>query len=80
MLIEGLIFGVGAYFILNLQKQKQKRKIGLWSLLIFLVIIYLMNIFGSPPPSEKSDAFVGMFQWLIIAWGYWIDKNRSNVN
>lgn len=81
MLIEGLIFGVGAYFYIKSTKAENKKgKIGLWSLLIFLVIIYLMNIFGSPPPSEKAIAFVGMFQWLIIAWGYWIDRNRSNVN
>ena len=81
ILIEGVIFGVGSYFYIKSTKSVNKKgKIGLWSLLIFLVVIYLMNIFGSPPPSEKAIAFVGMFQWLIILWGYWIDKNRSNVN
>jgi membrane-bound metal-dependent hydrolase YbcI (DUF457 family) len=81
ILIEGSIFGVGSYFYIKSTKAKNRKGIiGLWSLLVFLIVIYLMNIFGSPPPSEQAIAFVGMFQWLIIVWGYWIDKNRSNVN
>ena len=78
MLIEGSIFGVGAYFYISSTKAENKKgKIGLWSLLAFLVIIYLMNIFGSPPPSEKAIAVAGLFQWLLIGWAYWIDKNRA---
>ena len=78
MLIEGSIFGVGAYLYISCTKAENKKgKIGLWSLLVFLVVIYLMNIFGSPPPSEKAIAVVGLFQWLLVGWAYWIDKNRA---
>jgi hypothetical protein len=78
MLIEVSIFGVGAYLYISCTKAENKKgKIGLWSLLVFLVVIYLMNIFGSPPPSEKAIAVVGLFQWLLVGWAYWIDKNRA---
>lgn len=81
ILIEGLIFGVGAYFYSKSTKAENKKgKFGLWTLLIFLVVIYLMNIFGSPPPSEQAIAYVGMLQWLLVAWGYWVDKNRKAIS
>jgi membrane-bound metal-dependent hydrolase YbcI (DUF457 family) len=59
---------------------KPKNKTGTWSLLgllIFLVAIYFMNILGPPPPSVKMIGWAGFFQWLLVLWGYWIDKNRK---
>lgn len=81
IIVEGLIFFTGVYLYLKVTKAKNKKaQVGFWSLLIFLCIIYLLNIFGSPPPSEKAIGFVGMSLWLLVAWGYWIDKNRSVIN
>lgn len=80
ILIEGLIFGAGSYFYIKSTKaEKRKGVIALWSLLVFLMVVYLMNIFGPPPPSEHAIAIGGMFQWLIIAWGYWVDRNRTSA-
>lgn len=77
MIIEGLIFLTGSYLYFKTTRAENKKgNIGLWSLLIFLCIIYLLNVFASPPPSEEPIAIVGLSQWLLIAWGYWIDKNR----
>lgn len=81
VMIEGMIFCIGSYLYIKATKEKNKKgNIGLWGLIIFLVMIYLMNIFGSPPPSEQAIAYVGLFQWLIIVWGYWIDRNRIVVS
>ncbi len=80
ILIEGSIFGLGSYLYIKTTKAENKKgSIGLWGLLMFLIVVYLMNILSPPPPSEKAIAFVGMFQWLIIVWGYWIDRNRKIV-
>ncbi len=51
----------------------------LWGLVVFLVAIYLANLFGPPPPSVKAIAWLGQAQWLIIAWGYWIDHHRRTA-
>lgn len=78
ILIEGAIFLTGSYLYLKITRAKNKSGIiGIWSLLVILVIFYLLNIFGPPPPSLQAIAFGGLAQWLFIAWGYWIDKNRA---
>ena len=77
IIIEVLIFIIGSYLFIKSTKAKNKKgSIGIWSLLIFLVVIYSINIFSAPPPSEIAIAFVGLAMWLIVAWAYWVDKNR----
>ena len=77
---EVLIYCVGAYLYVKSTKAKNRKgEIGMWGLLLFLAIVYLMNLFGSAPPSVNAIAIVGLFQWLIIAWAYWVDANRNGV-
>jgi hypothetical protein len=42
----------------------------------FLLVIYAGNILGPPPPSVSAIAWIGQAQWLLVAWGYWIDRHR----
>ena len=77
ILIEGGIFILGVYLFIKITKARNK--IGFysfWSLIIFLILIYGMNLLGPPPESVDAIGYVGLSQWLIIAWGYWIGKNR----
>lgn len=53
--------------------------ISFWSLIILLFLIHLMNAFGPPPSAVKPVAIVGLAQWLLVAWAYWTDKNRTPV-
>ncbi|MGI9259679.1 MAG: hypothetical protein ACR2QQ_12660 [Gammaproteobacteria bacterium] len=50
--------------------------IGLWSLVIFLLIVYTANLLGPPPPSATAVAWSAQAMWLIVAWGYWVDSHR----
>ena len=78
LIIEGLVFAAGLYLYLKSTKAKNKTGIfALWGLVVFLVAIYISNLFGPPPPSAEAIGIVGNSQWLIILWGYWIDKNRE---
>ena len=78
LFIEGLIFCVGVY--LYFRATKAKNKTGTYSLIgliIFLVAMYISNLVGPPPPSAEAIGIVGNAQWLIVLWGYWIDRNRE---
>jgi hypothetical protein len=78
LIVEGLIFATGVF--LYYKTTTAKNKIGTYSLIalvVFLVIIYLSNLFGPPPDSVEAIGIVGNAQWLIVLWGYWIDRNRE---
>lgn len=78
ILVEIAIFATGIYYYTRVTSSKNKTgTIALWSLIGFLGLIYLSNLFGPPPPSEEPIGFIGLAQWLIIVWAYWIDKNRT---
>ncbi len=81
ILIEGGVFILGVYLFIKTTKARNKTGIySFWSLIIFLIIIYIMNLLGPPPESVDAIGYVGLSQWLIIAWGYWIGKNRIVAN
>jgi len=78
LLLELFIFGIGAYFYVRSTKPENRvGKLGMWSLLVFLLLVYLSNVFGSAPPSVNALAIVGLSQWIIVFWGYWVDRNRT---
>lgn len=80
MVLESIIFFGGAYLYFKVTKAKNMiGKLSFWALIVFLFAVYVMNEFGSPPPSVQAIGFVGLSQWLIVACGYWIDRNRMAV-
>lgn len=53
---------------------------GRWAflgLLAFLLAIYAANLLGEPPPDVEAIAWLGHAQWLLVLWGYWIDRHRA---
>jgi len=75
--IEVPLFALGVWLYSHATSPKDA--VGLWgfiALVVFLLLIYAGNLFGSPPPSVEAIAWVGQSQWLLVLWGYWIDKHR----
>jgi membrane-bound metal-dependent hydrolase YbcI (DUF457 family) len=80
LVIELLIFVLGVWMYLRVTEPSDGvGKWSLWVLIAFLVVIYLANLFGSPPPNVTALAWVGQAQWLLVAWGFWIDRHRRPV-
>ncbi len=78
VILELLIFGIGVYYYFKSTKSKNKTGVySLFGLIVFLILIYATNLFSPPPDSVEAIGIVGNAQWLIILWGYWIDKNRE---
>lgn len=77
VLFEGSLFALGALLYSKATRALNRRGIvSLWGLVVFLLVMYAMNFLGPPPPSVEPIGYMGLLQWLFIAWGYWIDRNR----
>ena len=81
VVVEMVIFivSLGVYF-----NATATRKDGgdwcLGCLLLVLMGIYIESLFGPLPPSVNVIAWGGEAQWLLIAWGYWIERHRVSVD
>jgi len=78
IVVEVLMFALGVYlYWKTTQALDRTGTIAFWSLVAFLSAIYVANIVGPPPPSVAALAWVGESIWLLVAWGYWIDRHRT---
>jgi uncharacterized membrane protein len=78
LVVELAIFGAGVWLYLKINRPKNRKgSYGTWGLIFFLLLVYSINIFGAAPPSEEPIAYVGLLQWILVAWAYWIDRNRT---
>ena len=76
--VEGLLFAACVWAYARATRAADRS--GRWSFIafvIFLVAVYLANIFGPPPPSVAAVAWSAQAIWLLVAWGYWIDHHRT---
>jgi hypothetical protein len=77
IIVELIIFIWGVYvYAKNTSANGTAGQFALWSFVAFMLTVYFMNAFGPPPDSIDSIAILGLTQWLLIAWGYWIDYTR----
>jgi hypothetical protein len=77
LVVELGIFSTGVWLYKRSTRALDRTgSIALWTLVGFLLVMYFSNIFGPPPPSVAAIAWVGQAQWLLVLWGYWIDRHR----
>lgn len=51
--------------------------LGFWALVTFLAAVEIANILGPPPPSVGAVTVSAQALWLLVAWGYWVDRHRK---
>ena len=57
---------------------RARDRVGVWgvaALLGLLVLIQVGNMAGPPPPSVAAIAWVGLAQWLLVAWAFRLDRH-----
>lgn len=80
LLLEGTLFAAGVWLYTRATVALDaKGRWGCYALVAFLALIYAGNLFGAPPPNTHAIAWVGQAQWLLVLWGYWVDKHRHAV-
>ena len=48
--------------------------------LLFLAVVEIANLFGPPPPSITAVTYPAEAMWLLVLWGYWVDRHREPVD
>jgi hypothetical protein len=80
--VEVGIFLLGSVLYLKFfPPLNRKRKIAFCSLILFLSVIYLGNIFGPKVPLDTPGAAIAgpaLAMWLIVIWGYYVDRQAGN--
>jgi hypothetical protein len=69
--VEVALFALGIWLYLR----HRRGSIAFWSLIAFLVIIYIANIVSPPPPSWRAVAWTALAAWLFVPWAWWIDRH-----
>jgi hypothetical protein len=75
--LEFPVFAAGVIVYLRSTSAKNwKGHVSFWSFVTLLLVIYFSSI-GNPPANESTLAVLALSGWLLVLWGYWIDRTRS---
>jgi hypothetical protein len=76
--VEGALFAAGVWLYARSTRPIDRAgRLALWGLVAFLLAIYAANLFGPPPPSGMAAAWSALAMWLLVLWGYWLDRHRA---
>lgn len=76
--IELALFAAGV--LVYLRCTRAQDRVGRWALvalIAFLLVVFFGNLAGSAPPSAMIVAWVTLAMWLLVPWGFWIDRHRA---
>jgi hypothetical protein len=77
LIAELSVFTAGV--VLYARQTRARDRIGsvaFGSLVGFLLVVFLVNVFGPPPPSVGAVAWSAEAMWLLVIWAYWVDRHR----
>jgi membrane-bound metal-dependent hydrolase YbcI (DUF457 family) len=77
-IVETLLFALGIYLYVTVTKARDRiGSIGFWSLIAVLMLIYVANLMGPPPPKEDVVAWMALLALLFPLWAWWADRHRT---
>jgi len=80
LVVEGVLFSLGIWiYATNTEPVDTVGRYSFPAFVITLAAVYLASVFGPPPPSASAIAVVGQGQWLLVMWGYWLDRHRVAI-
>ena len=77
VIVEGSLFAMGVVlYARSTLAVDRSGRYAFWLLIGFFTVTWIANMLGPPPPSETAVAVGALLFWLIVPWGYWIDRHR----
>ncbi len=78
IVVEGALFAAGVWvYVRTTRPRDTVGSSAFWSLIGLLVVSYLLNLFGPPPPSIGALEGAAFLVWVFVPWGWWIDRHRE---
>ncbi len=78
VVVEFALFAAGIWlYVQTTTARDTVGSIAFWALAAFLLVSWLGNLFGPPPPDMHAVAWVSVLMWLLIPWAVWIDRHRT---
>ena len=80
VLVEGAMFLIGTIIYARTTVAVDRTgKYAFWGLIGFFILTWIGNMVGPPTTSVNALSIVGLSSWLVVAWGYWIDRHRKRM-
>lgn len=77
LLVEGVLLAGGVFLYATMTTpQNRAGSLGLWALVAVLVAAFAALMFGPVPQSHGVVLAAAGSLWIVVLWGYWVDRNR----
>jgi uncharacterized membrane protein len=66
--------------VVYLRTTRARDRVGSWGLaaMIFILVLMFLGSFAGPPPANTNTFALGALGlWLLIPWGWWVDRHRE---
>jgi amino acid transporter len=75
------MFVIGLWIYARATPARNRRgRWGLAGLAAFLVVVYVGNIVGPPPPTVQTVAVGALVGFVVlILWSWWVDRHREAI-
>lgn len=78
VVVEAALFVIGVWIYSRVTVPRDRTGRVAWvGLVLFLVLIYVANIFGPPPKNMTAVAVSALAIWLLVWWAAWADGHRA---
>jgi len=76
--VEAVLFAAGVWLYTSATRPRSRQGVvSLWSLVVFLIVVYVGSFAGPPPPSAQLVAISALAMWIFLPWAWWIDRTRE---
>lgn len=77
--VELAMFAAGVWLYVRATRPRDRTgRLALAGLVGFLLLVSLANLVSPPPPSAAAVVWAAQATWLLVAWGYWVDRHRTS--
>ncbi|HXH27545.1 MAG TPA: hypothetical protein VNL37_00765 [Candidatus Polarisedimenticolia bacterium] len=77
LVAEGALYACGVWIYVRARPARDRTGVAaFWSVVILLAVLYVLSVWGPPPPDARAIAWVGLAGWIFPFWFAWADRHR----